>query len=225
MPNHHPQTSHPEGPPPTARQQRYMRQLALQRGVSFTIPRTRAEASRVIDQLKRRRPEPAADRRREIRAVQDDMARGRGDSSRVVEGVETIGYGHSDLEGALVTATVQPSAGATNDRVELGRYAISAGERIVCGHRVLGVVRLVDVPADDHGRRYLIERELTVMTELEAIVADYLDQAARWDSIPAAGPRLPGRPLRGGGQNSDEALVASRFLSGHAARPDHPINE
>jgi hypothetical protein len=26
------------------------------------------------------------------------------------------------------------------------------------------------------------------MAELEAIVADYLDQAARWDAIPAAGP-------------------------------------
>ena len=49
-------------------------------------------------------------------------------------------------------------------------------------------MRLVDVPADEHGRRYLIERELTVMAELEAIVADYLDQAARWDTIPAAGP-------------------------------------
>jgi hypothetical protein len=26
------------------------------------------------------------------------------------------------------------------------------------------------------------------MAELEAIVADYLDQAARWEAIPAAGP-------------------------------------
>jgi len=26
------------------------------------------------------------------------------------------------------------------------------------------------------------------MAELEAIVADYLDQAARWNAIPAAGP-------------------------------------
>ncbi len=26
------------------------------------------------------------------------------------------------------------------------------------------------------------------MAELEAIVADYLEQAARWDAIPAAGP-------------------------------------
>ena len=33
----------------------------------------------------------------------------------------------------------------------------------------------------------MIERELTVMAELEAIVADYLDQAARWQVIPAAG--------------------------------------
>jgi hypothetical protein len=34
----------------------------------------------------------------------------------------------------------------------------------------------------------VIERELTVMAELEAIVADYLRQAAIWDQIPAAGP-------------------------------------
>lgn len=43
-------------------------------------------------------------------------------------------------------------------------------------------------PADGHGRRYVIERELTIMAELEAIVADYLQQAASWDQVPAAGP-------------------------------------
>jgi hypothetical protein len=58
MTDHHPQ---PQGPPPTARQQRYLRQLALQRGVSFVPPRTRLEASRLIDQLKRRRPDTIAD--------------------------------------------------------------------------------------------------------------------------------------------------------------------
>jgi hypothetical protein len=94
MTDHHPPTTS-AGPPPTARQQRYLRQLALQRGVSFVVPTTRAEASRAIDALKGRRPEPVADRRREIRAVQDDMARGRGDAARVVEGVETTGYGSS----------------------------------------------------------------------------------------------------------------------------------
>lgn len=95
MTDHHPQTSQPAGPPPTARQQRYLRRLAIQRGVTFVAPQTWAEASRAIDALKRRRPDPVADRRREVRAVQDDMARGRGDSAKVVEGLETTGYGSS----------------------------------------------------------------------------------------------------------------------------------
>ena len=90
MTDHHSQSA---GPPPTARQQRYLRQLAVQRGVTFVVPKTRTEAARAIDALKRRRPEPVADRRREIRAIQGDMARGRGDSARVIEGVETTGYG------------------------------------------------------------------------------------------------------------------------------------
>jgi hypothetical protein len=93
MTDHHPQTSRPAGPPPTARQERYLRQLAMQRGISFVLPRTRAQASRLIDELKRRAPEPIADRHREIRAVQDDLAGGRGDSARIREGVETTGYG------------------------------------------------------------------------------------------------------------------------------------
>src|SRR5215217_5045397 len=90
MTDHHPQ---PAGPPPTARQQRYLRQLAMQRGISFVPPRTRLEASRLIDQLKRWRPDILADRRREIRAVQDDMPRNRGDAARIIEGVETVGWG------------------------------------------------------------------------------------------------------------------------------------
>lgn len=89
-----------------------------------------------------------------------------------------------------MTATVTPAGtrGATNEPVELARYTIGAGERVIYGQRVCGVVRLVDVAADERGRRYLIERELTSMTELEAIVADYLQQAAAWNMIPATGP-------------------------------------
>jgi len=67
----------------------------MQRGISFVQPRTRFEASRLIDQLRRRRPDTVDDRRREIRAVQDDMASQRGDAARVVEGVETVGWGSS----------------------------------------------------------------------------------------------------------------------------------
>jgi hypothetical protein len=79
-------------------------------------------------------------------------------------------------------------AGQTNERVELARYTISAGERVIHGQRILGVVRLADNPASGDGRRYVIERELTTMAELEAIVTDYLQQAETWDAIPAAGP-------------------------------------
>ena len=94
MTDDHPQNSHHVGPPPTPRQQRYLRQLALERGVSFVPPRTCFEASRLIDQLKRRPPEPRSDRRREVRAVQDDLARDRGDAARVRE-FEISGYGSS----------------------------------------------------------------------------------------------------------------------------------
>jgi hypothetical protein len=64
-------------------------------------------------------------------------------------------------------AATAPVAHSTNERVELARYTIAAGERVIYGQRALGVVRLVDVPAFGRGRRYLIERELTVMAELE----------------------------------------------------------
>jgi hypothetical protein len=73
MTDPHPQTRPPVGPPPTARQRRYLRQLALERGVSFVPPRTCFEASRTIDRLRGRSPDSCADRRREIRAVQDDL--------------------------------------------------------------------------------------------------------------------------------------------------------
>jgi hypothetical protein len=93
MTDHHHPTSPSGGLPPTPRQQRYLRQLALARGITFVAPRTRAEASRLIDELRRRAPEPHADRRRELRGVQDDLARRRGDAARVREDVEATGYG------------------------------------------------------------------------------------------------------------------------------------
>ena len=86
----------------------------------------------------------------------------------------------------IVTETCR--AGQTNERVELARYTVSAGERVIQGQRILGVVRLADNPASGEGRHYVIERELVTMAELEAIVADYLQQAQTWDAIPAAGP-------------------------------------
>jgi hypothetical protein len=92
MSDHHQSTGRPPGPPPTAKQQAYLRRLALARGISFTPPRTVAEASRLIDELKRRRPDPAGDRARELKAVRADLQTGRGDAARV-RGHETTGYG------------------------------------------------------------------------------------------------------------------------------------
>lgn len=44
--------------PATHRQLAYIKQLACSRGVSFIPPGTRLDASRLIDQLKRRPPSP-----------------------------------------------------------------------------------------------------------------------------------------------------------------------
>ena len=45
------------------------------------------------------------------------------------------------------TVTETRRAGQTNERVELARYTVSAGERVIHGQRILGVVRLADNPA------------------------------------------------------------------------------
>jgi hypothetical protein len=76
----------------------------------------------------------------------------------------------------------------TGERVELARYTLSSGERVIRGQRIRGVVRLVDDPVEGLGRHYVIERELTSRAEMDAIVADYLQQAQEWGVIPAAGP-------------------------------------
>jgi hypothetical protein len=75
--------------------------------------------------------------------------------------------------------------------VELARYTVSAGERVVYGQRVLGVVRVTDVPARAGGRAYLVERELEqdgshANAALQALIADYVRQALRLDAVPMA---------------------------------------
>ena len=71
------------------------------------------------------------------------------------------------------------------ERVELGRYQITAGERVLYGQRVDGVVRVTDKPASGRGRSFLVERGLTSNRELEALVGDYIGESERRDE-PAA---------------------------------------
>ena len=88
------------------------------------------------------------------------------------------------------------STPATNPPVELARYTAAGQQRIIRGQRILGVVRLSDVPADNgNARRYVIERELETHAEVNALVADYLAEAKRWDQIPVTVCLLDTPPL------------------------------
>lgn len=79
--------------PPTAKQQAYIRKLALERGISFTPPRTVADASRLIDQLRTRPADPTGDQLRDARTVQAHLAQG--SSAARVREHELEGHGSS----------------------------------------------------------------------------------------------------------------------------------
>jgi hypothetical protein len=84
-----------------------------------------------------------------------------------------------------VTETHRHGQPIVGERVELARYTISSGERIVYGQRV-GGVRVTDLPASGQGRSYLVERELEQddNAALQALLADYLQQARVHDHVP-----------------------------------------
>jgi hypothetical protein len=84
--------------------------------------------------------------------------------------------------------------GRSGVRVELARYSVTAGDRVLYGQRVDGVVRVTDVPLGGGGRAYLVERGLEkegsdANAALRALIADYLHQASILDAVPMAGRR------------------------------------
>jgi hypothetical protein len=84
--------------------------------------------------------------------------------------------------------TSRRPAGLTGERVELARYTVPAGERILYGQRVDGVVRVTDVPGSGCGRAYLVERGLEHdgYGALKALVCDYVDQSQLLADVPMA---------------------------------------
>jgi hypothetical protein len=72
------------------------------------------------------------------------------------------------------------------ERIELARYTISSGARIVLGQRVDGVVRVIDRPVSGRGRSYLVERGLEQdgNAALQTLVAHYVQQARTRDRVP-----------------------------------------
>jgi hypothetical protein len=85
----------------------------------------------------------------------------------------------------MTTPIVTPNQRVSKDvgeRTELGRYRTDAGvARVLYGQRVGDVVRVTDVPVDQPGRAYLVERGLEEdgYAALLALVADYLETANR----------------------------------------------
>jgi hypothetical protein len=76
------------------------------------------------------------------------------------------------------------------ERVELARYRLHGSERVLYGQRIDGSVAVVDVPAGDHGRVYLVERQLESKAALDALVADYVAISRRRGTPAAECPTL-----------------------------------
>ena len=65
---------------------------------------------------------------------------------------------------------------------------MAAGDRVLYGQRVDGVVRVTDVPQEAGGRAYLVERGLEeeradANAALQALIADYLCRASVLDAV------------------------------------------
>ncbi|MGA8745441.1 MAG: hypothetical protein WB507_06230 [Solirubrobacterales bacterium] len=79
--------------PPTSKQLRFLRTLALQRGESFAYPTTVSQASAEIERLKNRRRGSYTERRIEREQISREMA-ARGGAAAIRES-EIVGYGSS----------------------------------------------------------------------------------------------------------------------------------
>jgi hypothetical protein len=79
---------------PSAKQLRYIRNLANSRGETFIYPRTRTQASEEIRRLKGRARSPRGERRRERSELSRELA-ARPDDAAAVHPSEIEGYGSS----------------------------------------------------------------------------------------------------------------------------------
>lgn len=68
--------------------------------------------------------------------------------------------------------------------VELARYRVSAGERVVMGWGRPDGVEVSDRPLEGRARGYLVDRGFRCAVELAAVVGEYLEQARLLDACP-----------------------------------------
>ena len=78
------------------------------------------------------------------------------------------------------------NGGRANARVELARYKLTSGERVLYGQRIAEILRITDRPAAGSGRAYVVERAIKrdAYDAIDALLRDYTRQARRLDEIP-----------------------------------------
>jgi hypothetical protein len=126
--------------------------------------------------------------------VTDHPACGRGRSYLIEPALKCDG--HQALQALVTDYTrtavrvneipMRATLDARVQQVELARYALTRGERVLYGQRLNGVVRVTDRPAWGSGRAYLVEcgLERDGYGALKALIDDYTGQAAKHDEIP-----------------------------------------
>jgi hypothetical protein len=167
---------------PTPKQVAYLRSLALHTGSTFSLPRTRSQASREIERMK----ELKASRGRHVEPpVGSDP--GEQPYATAVHPSEVYGFGSQASwtapPPALERVIPQRRLG---EPTELARYQVDGVERVLYGQRIAGCVTITDQPADGSGRSYLVERGLEHdgYSALKALLADYTQQARELQQIP-----------------------------------------
>jgi hypothetical protein len=80
---------------------------------------------------------------------------------------------------SLTPVPTKPRAARTGERVELARYTLPEGERILVGQRIDGRVAVIDMPAGPQGRVYLVERAIASQAELDGLVREYCARSER----------------------------------------------
>jgi hypothetical protein len=177
-------SKHAAGSGPTPKQLAYIRSLALQTGTTFSLPRTRRQASREIERLKRLKETRGrhVELPREVQPAEQPYA-------TALHPSEVSGFGSQATWGtrppAIVRVAPQRRVG---ELTELGRYEVNGVERVLYGQRIGGCVRLSDRPASGAGRSYLVERglERDGYAAVKALVADYTQQATELGEVPMA---------------------------------------
>lgn len=163
----------------------YLRNLAVQTGTTFSPPQTGHQAGCEIDRLKALKAS-----RGTHSEIPRDMDPAEQPYATAVAPGEVSGFGSQ--ASWRTDSPVAPGAAAKRSEVgeltELARYEVHSGERVLYGQRIDGCVRITDRPACGPGRSYLVERELQRdgLQALNALVADYLQQAGELDEVPMA---------------------------------------